>query len=209
MARTADIEIYLEIQADEGAQARLAAALAACRAAAVMIGGKLAPAQAKTLVEMAQKAGAAAIIADDARLARTLRADGVHLTWSIELEDRYEEARDLLGTHVSVGVEAGNTRHDAMSLGEAGADYVAFGSAIGAEQRREMIAWWSEIFEVPCVALGVENAAEAGRLAAAGADFIGIPLPAGLSADRTADTVRSYLKAIRAAEGDEATERAP
>ena len=71
-----------------------------------------------------------------------------------------------------------------------------------------MIAWWSEIFEVPCVALGVESAAEAGRLAAAGADFIGIPLPSGLSAEGTAETVRAYVKAIRAAEGD-ITESAP
>ena len=66
-----------------------------------------------------------------------------------------------------------------MALGELGADYVAFGSdaALGAaecEERAELIAWWSETFEVPCVAWNVETPVEAERLARLGADFVAL-----------------------------------
>jgi thiamine-phosphate pyrophosphorylase len=58
-----------------------------------------------------------------------------------------------------------------------GADYVAFGPEAGSDidaidQCAELIAWWSEIFVVPCVAWNVDSAAEAARLAALGADFV-------------------------------------
>lgn len=202
MARPVDIEIYLELQAGEGAAARLAAALSACRPAAVLVRGKLTPVEAKDLAEAAQKAGAAAIVADDARLARTVRADGVHLASSADIEERYAQARELLGRQSIVGADAGASRHDAMSLSEAGADYVAFGGGLSPQDRLDMIAWWAEIFEVPCVALSVSSAAEAGRLAEAGADFIGIPVLAGQSADDVVQTVRTYVKSIRAAEPD-------
>lgn len=208
MARAVDIEIYLELQAGAGAATRLAAALSACRPAAVLVGGKLDAAEAKGLIEAAQKAGAAAIVADDDRLARTLRADGLHISASADIEERYAQARDLLGRQCIVGADAGTSRHDAMSLGEAGAEYVAFGGTLSPEERLDMTAWWADIFEVPCVALGVSTSAEAGMLAAAGADFIGIPVLAGQSADDVVQTVRAYVKAIRAAEPDR-TERTP
>jgi thiamine-phosphate pyrophosphorylase len=35
-----------------------------------------------------------------------------------------------------------------------------------------LIAWWSEIFVVPCVAWNVDSADDAARLAVLGADFI-------------------------------------
>jgi len=206
--RAADIEIYLEISASEEAPARLSAALSACRAAAVLIRGATDVTHVKPLVEATQKAGAAAIVADDARLARTTRADGVHLSWSDNLEDRYAEAREILGRQGIVGVEAGPSRHDAMTLAEAGAEYVALGASLTAEAQRDMVAWWAEIFEIPGVALGVESAEAAGVLAAAGADFIGIPVRAGRSSEDIAAAVRAYLKAIRAAE-NEIAERTP
>ena len=62
----------------------------------------------------------------------------------------------------------GASRHDAMELGEAGADYVAFGippdvedRAVAVERRLDLIAWWSEVFELPCVAFDVADAEEA------------------------------------------------
>jgi len=61
----------------------------------------------------------------------------------------------------------------AMTLAEMGADYIAFGGApLDSEQRAELVAWWSEIFQIPCVALDVEDAEEAARLAKLGADFV-------------------------------------
>ena len=70
----------------------------------------------------------AALIADDAQLARTLRADGVHLGITKEPAGAYAEARSILGPRGIVGVDPGISRHDAMTLAEDGADYLAFGA---------------------------------------------------------------------------------
>src|SRR5678816_1532371 len=73
------------------------AALAAVQIASVLIvpagDAVLDVAAAKPLVELAQRAGAAALIADDATLARSLRADGVHLGISFDPAGAYAEAR--------------------------------------------------------------------------------------------------------------------
>ena len=63
-----------------------------------------------------------------------------------------------------------------MVLGELGADYVAFAPA-GADAevraaRRDLLAWWAELFEVPCVAWDVADAGEGRELVLAGADFL-------------------------------------
>ncbi len=145
---------------------------------------------ARPLVECAQAKGIAALILADAALARTLRADGVHLPWSEDIVTRYSEAREIVGGRSIVGADAGRSRHDAMTLGEAGADYIAFGipphvgdrDAARARQL-ELVAWWSEIFEVPCAAFDVETTEEAAALTAAGADFVALAAPVGLSVD--------------------------
>jgi thiamine-phosphate pyrophosphorylase len=144
------------------------------------------PSKLKSLVELAQSHGVAALIAADASLARTLRADGVHLPWSKDILARYREARDLLGGRYIVGADAGRLRDDAMTLGEEGADYVGFGIPphvedrdTARERRAELVSWWSEIFEIPCVAVDVETADIAASLVAAGADFVSLALPPG------------------------------
>ena len=106
----------------------------------------------------------AALIEGDAQLARTLRADGVHLPWSKDTAARYGEAREMLGTRYIVGIDVGRSRHDAMTLAEEGADYIGFGipphvedRSAAAARRLELVSWWSEIFEVPCVAFDVDD----------------------------------------------------
>ncbi len=156
----------------------------------------IAPAPGRTLdaatagpfIEVLQSQGVAAIIADDAALARTMKADGVHVSWRKDIAAAFEEAREIVGGRFIVGVDAGRSRHDAMQLGEAGADYIAFGIPPGVEDREtaarrrlELIGWWSEIFEIPCVGFDVENIDAAGLLADAGADFVSARLPAGMS----------------------------
>jgi thiamine-phosphate pyrophosphorylase len=149
------------------------------------------PARLKPLVEMAQAKGVAALIEADAQLARTLRADGVHLPWSKDVVTHYGQAREVLGERFIVGADAGRLRDDAMMLGEAGADYVGFGipphltdRETARERRLELIAWWSEIFEVPCVGFDVETLAEAATLARAGADFVAFRMPADAEPSR-------------------------
>lgn len=137
------------------------------------------------IVKAVQNAGAAALIHGNAELARTVRADGVHLTWRADLVDMFEETRSILGGSAIIGVDAGVSRHDAMTLGEAGADYIAFGAGSGGdeaiEMRNELVAWWGEIFEIPVVAFDVESALELQDLMTFGADFACISLDSFLA----------------------------
>ena len=149
-------------------------------------GARLDPPLLAALVAALQGRGIAALLTDDARLARTVRADGVHLTSSAA----YEESREILGRKGIVGGEAGETRHAAMELAEAGADYVAFGAESGSKAQLERVAWWAEIFEIPCVALSVATPEAAEALAAAGVDFVSVPL----RTDEPAKVVRARLQ---------------
>jgi thiamine-phosphate pyrophosphorylase len=125
------------------------------------------------LIETVQARGLACLIDKDAALAERLGADGVHIAADPAI---YAEARQRLGESASIGVTCGLSRHDAMRLAELGADYVAFGTESRTidtiDEVAELIAWWSEIFVVPCVAWNVDSASDAAKLAALGADFI-------------------------------------
>ena len=63
-----------------------------------------------------------------------------------------------------------------MAAGEFGVDYVMFGGPDEAEPHEdivERVAWWAEIFNVPCVAYAHELT-DVRELAEAGADFIAL-----------------------------------
>jgi thiamine-phosphate pyrophosphorylase len=207
----ASCQLYAVIEAVPASPERLSAALGAAELAAVLIvpapGEALAAAACKPLVDLAKKAGVAALLLADAQLARTLGADGVHLGSLKDLQSCYRGARELLGKSSVVGADAGISRHAAMLLAEAGADYVGFGAPAHLKdrdkalaRRDELIAWWGEIFQVPCVAFDVETPDEAANLAAQGADFIAVTLSAGLSPAATSDMVGSVARAIRLSE---------
>jgi thiamine-phosphate pyrophosphorylase len=89
--------------------------LASAPVAALLITSDHAPidaTRAKPLVDLAQARGVAALIEGDAALARTLRADGVHLPWSKDIITRYRTAREILGGRFIVGADAGRLRDD-------------------------------------------------------------------------------------------------
>ena len=99
----------------------------------------------------------AVVIADHLLIAERHGLDGVHLTDGAR---HLRAARKALGADAIVGAFCGASRHDGMSAGEAGADYVTFGPLAGAGlgdgtlAGRELFAWWSEMIEVPVVAEG-------------------------------------------------------
>lgn len=96
-------------------------------------------------------------ITDHIQLADRLALDGVHLTDGAR---SVRKARKALGDDAIVGAYCGNSRHDAMTAGEIGADYIAFGPAsetalgTGEPAPADLFAWWSEMIELPVVAEG-------------------------------------------------------
>ena len=116
------------------------------------------------------------IVNDSVALAKRLGADGVHLGQD---DGDAREARDILGAGVQIGVTCHDSRHLAMEAGEAGADYVAFGSfhptttkTVTHRPDLSILSWWSTMFELPSVAIGGITPDNAGPIVAAGADFI-------------------------------------
>lgn len=107
--------------------------------------------------------------------AAAVEADGVHIVPDAQI---YRHARQTLGKNAIIGTHC-ESRHDAMVLAELGADYVAFTTRMQSMTRtdesvQDLIGWWSQTFEVPCVAWNVGNAEEAVQAIEAGADFLAI-----------------------------------
>jgi thiamine-phosphate pyrophosphorylase len=130
------------------------------------------------IVPRAQDRGVAVLINDRPDLAVELGADGAHVGQS---DMPYAQARKLVGPSGIVGVTCHASRHLAMEAGEAGADYVAFGAFHPTETKdasskaeADLLLWWQEMMEVPCVAIGGVTAENARPLAEAGADFLAV-----------------------------------
>ncbi len=96
-----------------------------------------------------------------------------------------------------------------MTFGEMNADYVAFGvpafvkdRETAFERQLDLIAWWAEIFEVPCVAMDVASVDQAAVLADAGADFVCLTLSAGATLAECVGLAREFLAAVGQPAGD-------
>lgn len=131
-------------------------------------------ARAEALWNVTSKTGAALLLEDRADLVAKSKADGAHLS---NFSDQSASIK-LLKPRYIAGAAGLASRHDAMTAGEAGADYVMFGEPVNGKRASleaitERVAWWAEIFEIPCVAF----AATLGEIQAfvhAGADFIAL-----------------------------------
>ncbi len=85
-------------------------------------------------------------------------------------------ARKILGERAMIGADAGDTRHQAMLCAESGLDFISFGPEGGRDiPDLERIAWWSEIFVIPSLAMGEITLQNAAPLINAGADFLALP----------------------------------
>ncbi len=152
---------------------RLAAVLdahpVACLRVAMASGDEYAVASAADACrEVAHARDVAVVIERHVELAGRLGLDGVHLADGAR---GVRAARKALGPDAIVGAFCGPSRHDGMSAGEAGADYVSFGPAgrtalgTGAQAEREIFEWWSEMIELPVVAEGALDAEAVASLA--------------------------------------------
>jgi thiamine-phosphate pyrophosphorylase len=140
--------------------------------------GGMAEIEARAAIDLlrppAQRRGVAVLLDGRAALAAETGCDGLHLD---PKEMSYAEARAILGADSILGVFAGASRHVGVDAAEAGADFVSFGPyypeghvpAAGLD----LLRWWQEVIEIPCVAHGGITPSNAGVLVAAGADFIG------------------------------------
>jgi len=127
----------------------------------------------KTLAPAIQNAGAALLLEGHVELVARAGADGAHLNGLAALE----EALPSLKPDRIAGLGGLSTRHDSMTAGELGADYVLFGEPDANGHRPSMDAvaerldWWAELFEPPCIGYAASRD-EAYEFARAGADFI-------------------------------------
>lgn len=127
----------------------------------------------KALAPVVQNAGAALLVDGHPDIVARSGADGAHLAGIAALE----EAMPSLKPDRIAGVGGLETRHESMSAGEMGADYVLFGEPDVKGQRpssqaiAERLDWWAELFEPPCVGFAV-TFEEAHDFAASGADFV-------------------------------------
>lgn len=133
---------------------------------------------AKPLQEICAEREVAFIVNDSVSLAKRIGADGVHLG---QKDGDPKEAREQLGREAQIGVTCHASRHLAMEAGEAGADYVAFGAFYPSTTKDtehtaepELLSWWSQLFEIPCVAIGGITPENCRPLVDAGADFLAI-----------------------------------
>ena len=152
------------------------------------------------LKPIAQSRGVAFILNDRPDLAADCGCDGVHIG---QQDHSYQEARNRMGEDAIVGVTCHDSIHFAMLAGEQGADYVAFGAfhstetkAVAHHATLGLIAKWSEIATVPCVAIGGITPQNCRPLVEAGAEFIAVASAIWNYSDGPAKAVRTFNAAM-------------
>lgn len=149
------------------------------------------------LREIAHSRDIPLVITSHGLMVERLGLDGVHLPDGARQVARWR--RDL-GKDAIIGAFCGQSRHDGLSAGESGADYVAFGPAgetvLGDGRRAEsdLFGWWSEMIEIPVVAEGALTPDLARELAPM-TDFLALG-PEIWAADDPAAALIAFHRAI-------------
>jgi len=183
----------------------LESVLGAADVAAVLL--KLADSGERTLIERAkavaavvQRRDAALILDGRAEIVARAGADGAHLTGI----QTFAAAVAMLKPDRIAGAGGLRSRHDAMLAGETGADYVMFGDPDRNGRRpdldalQERLTWWTELFEIPCVAYAASKD-EVEPLAKTGADFIALGEWIWRAPNGAADAVAAAAKLVEPA----------
>ena len=151
---------------------------------------------------VAQSRGVAFLLNDRPDLVRETGSDGAHVG---QTDLAAAEARKLL-PGLTMGVTCHASRDLAMQAGEDGADYVAFGAFFPTATKDaptradpEILRWWSELMELPSVAIGGITAENCAPLVQAGANFLAVVSAVWSHPDGPAAGVRAMNAAIAAA----------
>ncbi|PHR58706.1 MAG: thiamine phosphate synthase [Robiginitomaculum sp.] len=130
------------------------------------------------LVPLCHAHGTMVLINDSPEIAAHTGADGVHLGQS---DMDINLAKNMLGADAIIGVTCHNSRELAFKAGSDDASYVAFGAFFESTTKPEakladleILSWWNEAIEIPCVAIGGITTANAQSVIAAGANFIAL-----------------------------------
>jgi len=131
---------------------------------------------ADALREVTHARDVALVIDSHVLMVEKLGLDGIHLQDGAR---SVKKLRKDLGDDAIVGSFCGTSRHDGMTAGELGADYISFGPVgdtplgDGSKAELELFEWWSMMIEVPVVAEGALTP-ELVRALAPHTDFFGI-----------------------------------
>ncbi|MBD9373475.1 thiamine phosphate synthase [Rhizobium sp. ARZ01] len=132
---------------------------------------------AEALVPVVQKAGAAALIEGDTRVAGRAKADGIHIAGGF---DALAEAMEKHSPKLIVGGGNAKDRHGALGMGDLAPDYIFFGK-VGGDIKPEahpknlaLAEWWASMVEVPCVVMGGTDPQSALAVAETGAEFVAL-----------------------------------
>jgi thiamine-phosphate pyrophosphorylase len=140
------------------------------------------------------------LLNDRADLVVPTGSDGVHVGQD-DMPAR--QARGLIGAERTLGVTCKGSRDLAMQAGEDGADYVAFGAFFPSTTKEvknlldpEILAWWSEMMELPSCAIGGITPENCAPLVRAGTDFLAVVGCIWNHPDGPAAGVKALNKAI-------------
>ncbi|MFK7815890.1 MAG: thiamine phosphate synthase [Gammaproteobacteria bacterium] len=136
------------------------------------------------------------LINDDATLAHSINADGVHLGKD---DTSIEVARDLLGDNKIIGASCYAQFENVYPAISASADYIAFGSFFPSPTKpnapqasTDLITKAKQHFDTPICAIGGITPQNASNILRAGADMIAV-ISAIFNASSPAQAVQEYL----------------
>jgi thiamine-phosphate pyrophosphorylase len=155
----------------------------------------------KAIASIVQANDSALLLDGHPDLVASSGADGAHLTGI----DAFLAAITGLKPDRIAGCGGTHTRHDAMLAAESGADYLMFGKPDADGGRPsfdtivERVAWWAEVFEIPCVGFAA-SLDEVEPLAASGAEFVALGDWAFADERGIAATVRDAIRRLAVTE---------
>ncbi|MEQ1621970.1 MAG: thiamine phosphate synthase [Methylococcales bacterium] len=154
---------------------------------------------AKQLLTLCQRHSVPLLINDNAELAASIGANGVHLG---QEDGAIELARKLLGANAIIGVSCYNSLERAIAAQEQGADYVAFGrffpsgsKPLAAPAQLDTLHQAKALLTLPIVAIGGILPENGQCLLDAGADLLAVI--GGLFDSEVETSARAYSQLFK------------